>query len=223
MPKKSEIVLSDDGSHSVLSSKFHTTYHSTHGALTESSVVFIDAGLNFQKEKGYKRLSVFEMGFGTGLNALLAKLWSDKNKFSIDFFTVEAFPIEREIIDSLNYGELVENTTDLLEIHDCSWERKHQLSDFFSISKFQTKIEDLGIEDKFDVVFYDAFGPGVQPELWESDILGKIYNILNPGAVLTTFCAQGAFKRNLKSVGFEVYRLPGPPGKREMTRAIKIG
>lgn len=217
----SEISISGDGSHTVHSSLFNTLYHSHHGALSESLVVFIQSGLNYQKEKGCKCLSVFEMGFGTGLNALLAYQWAKDNKVCITYHTVEAYPLKPEVISQLNYAERCGDGDIFHQLHQISWNQTHHISEHFTFKKYFSKIEDLDIEDTYDVIFYDAFAPNTQSHLWEEPILNKMYQILRKNGVLVTFCAQGAFKRHLKSVGFQVSGIPGPPGKREITRALK--
>jgi tRNA U34 5-methylaminomethyl-2-thiouridine-forming methyltransferase MnmC len=216
-----EISISGDGSHTVHSPVFNTLYHSHHGALSESMVVFIQAGLSFQKSNGYTSVSVFEMGFGTGLNALLAYQWAEENKVPMRYHTVEAFPLKPEVISKLNYVEKCGGGDIFHQLHQISWNQTHQISEYFTFKKYISKIEDLDIEDTYDVIFYDAFAPNTQSHLWEEPILSKMYHILDKNGVLVTFCAQGAFKRHLKSVGFHVSGIPGPPGKREITRAIK--
>lgn len=216
-----EIFTSGDGSHSLISPIFDTSYHSKHGAITESMVVFIDAGLNHIATKNQKTIHVFEMGFGTGLNALLTYQWATKNQVNIIYHTVEAYPISMDIIDGLNYGDLCQEPVIFRDIHLAPWDKTHNISDTFSIHKYHHKIEDINPPAIFDVIFYDAFGPSTQSALWEEPILTKMYQILKPEGVLVSFCAQGAFKRHLKAAGFIVERLPGPPGKREMTRATK--
>ncbi|KXK37937.1 MAG: tRNA (5-methylaminomethyl-2-thiouridine)(34)-methyltransferase MnmD [Saprospiraceae bacterium] len=221
MPLHPEIVVSGDGSHSVISPIFNTLYHSQHGALSEAKVVFIQAGLEYLLEKGYERIKVFEMGFGTGLNAVLTKIWAEQHKVEIIYHTVEAYPVSLDTIRQLNYGALFGHHDDLVALHELNWDDRHTISAHFTFCKWHKRIEELQLEEKFDVVYFDAFAPATQPHLWEEGILAKLYGWLEAGGVLTSFCAQGAFKRNLKKVGFEVQRLPGPPGKREMTRAIK--
>lgn len=216
-----DITVSADGSHTVHSEVFHTLYHSQHGALSESMVVFIDAGLNFQKNNGYQSFSVFEMGFGTGLNALLAYQWSREHDVKMTYHTVEAYPLTPDVISKLNYVEKCGDGNIFHQLHQVSWNQNHQISEFFLFKKCLSKVEDLNIADSYDIVFYDAFAPNTQSYLWEEPILSKMYTILNNNGVLVTFCAQGAFKRTLKSIGFEVSGIPGPPGKREITRAIK--
>ncbi len=218
---KPTIEVSGDGSHTVKSPIFNTLYHSNHGALSESMTVFIDAGLNYLKSQGYTSIEVFEMGFGTGLNALLTYQWAVDKKIPIKYHTVEAYPVDISVIEALNYGDRCGDKYILENLHLSTWDEAHTLSKYFTFKKYHTEVEKLDIKDKFNVIFYDAFAPNTQAHLWEAPLLQKMYNILNPNGILVTFCAQGAFKRHLKSVGFDVYGIPGPPGKREMTRALK--
>jgi tRNA U34 5-methylaminomethyl-2-thiouridine-forming methyltransferase MnmC len=221
MPDNQKLQISEDGSHTLISEKFQVTYHSIHGAITESNVVFIDAGLNFLFKNNYSSISVFEMGFGTGLNALLTYIWAEKNQVNIVYHTVEAYPVSKDISDQLNYGEILGYQEILQKLHGCAWETEINFSPYFSFCKYQKELEDLDLKTTCDVVYFDAFSPASQPQLWETPILGKMYDLLNYHGVLVSYCAQGAFKRNLKSVGFRVEAIPGPPGKREMTRANK--
>jgi tRNA U34 5-methylaminomethyl-2-thiouridine-forming methyltransferase MnmC len=223
MPDQSVIQLSGDGSHTVVSKIFEdVTYHSRHGAIAESNIVFIDAGLKYHFEKGKDNISIFEMGFGTGLNALLSFLWSKENKIRIDYQTVEAYPIDATVFNNLNYTDILGERQVFESFHNLDWNQSHIITELFNFKKHLSLIEDLSLDKCFDVVFYDAFAPSSQPYLWELPILNKMYQILNDGGVLVSYCAQGAFKRNLKSCGFTIESIPGPPGKREMTRAIKI-
>jgi tRNA U34 5-methylaminomethyl-2-thiouridine-forming methyltransferase MnmC len=221
MPDNPLLQLSNDGSHTLISEKYQVTYHSIHGAVTESNVVFIDAGLNYLKEGKHSTLSVFEMGFGTGLNALLAFIWAEKNQIKLIYHTVEAYPVDRVLTDQLNYSEILGHHGVFQLLHSCEWNKQISLSPYFSFCKYHTKVENLDSDFKSDVIFFDAFSPASQPQLWEPPLLAKMYHMLNDFGVLVSYCAQGAFKRNLKTVGFRVEGIPGPPGKREMTRAIK--
>lgn len=221
MPKKPEVILSSDGSHSIISPVFDTLYHSRHGAITESKVVFIQAGLDFLFHQGIKKIVVFEMGFGTGLNALLTQQWAENHQIKIIYHTVEAYPLTEDLIALLNYGDLLKSQEIYLKLHDLSWGSLHEISPNFTFTKWHSELETLTLDTHFDVVFFDAFGPNTQPALWQAPIMEKMYAWLKPQGVLTSFCAQGAFRRALKEVGFNVEKIPGPPGKREMTRAIK--
>ncbi len=220
---ESELIqLSGDGSHTVLSGHFEdVTYHSRHGAIAEGNVVFIDAGLNYHLQQGKKQIRIFEMGFGTGLNALLSFIWSSKHQTHLTYHTVEAYPLDLDVVAHLNYTDILGEKLAFEAFHNLSWEEKHLISNTFTFQKYHSLIEDVSIIDLVDVIYYDAFAPSSQPHLWEVPILSKMYDLLDVGGILVSYCAQGAFKRNLKQCGFTIESIPGPPGKREMTRAIK--
>ena len=216
------IQISNDGSHTIVSEKFNVTYHSMHGAVTESKVVFIDSGLKHLQEIGKTKITVFEMGFGTGLNAFMTALWAEKHQVDVAYTGVEAFPISKDQYHQLNYADLLGNSDLFLNIHTAQWHHKTSIAPFFNLLKLETTLQEFEPETLFDIIFYDAFGPGAQPELWDADIMDKMYQMLSPGGLLVTYCAQGQFRRNLKHAGFIVEKIPGPPGKREMTRALKM-
>lgn len=220
-----KIIVTEDNSKTLLIPALNETYHSTHGAYNESKHVFIEAGL---KNKAHlKALSVFEMGFGTGLNALLTAEHAILNQQKITFTTVEKFPLDQTLIRQLNYADFLQEPAHqnlFRQLHEAQWEEPVSLHAYFSLRKMATDINDLQINsfaNSFNLIFYDAFAPAVQPELWSEKALQKMYDMLSTDGVLVTYCAQGQFKRNLKSVGFTLENLPGPTGKREMTRAIK--
>lgn len=218
---KRELIITEDGSSSIFIPEMDETYHSTHGALQEARHVFIENGL---KRVGSESIKILEMGFGTGLNAFLTAINAEQLMKKVDYIGVEAFPVEQTMIDSLNYSELIgeEFHSVFTRIHKAEWEVSQVINPSFSIQKIKSKIQDYKITlDSLDVVFFDAFGPRVQSELWTEAVLGKMYSGLKQDGFLVTYCAQGQFKRNLKSVGFEVECVPGPPGKREMTLAFK--
>ena len=217
------IFTTQDGSHTIIAEKFGVSYHSKYGAITESEHVFIKAGLHV-KAADKKELSILEVGFGTGLNAFMTWLEAERLQLMVKFHSIEAYPITLEECEALNFAEQLnvpDRQADFINMHKSSWEQNIQLSGSFSLYKTQSLLEDYNTLEKFDIVYFDAFGPGAQPELWTESIFVKMYDCLKPGGILVTFCAQGEFKRTLKKAGFEVERLEGPPGKREMTRAKK--
>lgn len=217
------LIETQDGSHSVLSHRFGVTYHSKYGAIQESRHVFIEAGL-FPKFILQRELAVLELGFGTGLNALLTLLEAERLGRPIFYQTIEAFPLSQEQATQLNYPEqlgLPASRRWLTEMHHASSDELLRLSPHFQFRKTIGRFEALDIQDAFDVAYFDAFAPETQPELWTEEVLGRVYRALRPQGVLVTYCAKGAVKRTLKSLGFEIEGIPGPPGKREMTRAIK--
>lgn len=217
------LILSGDGSHTLRSKKFNVTYHSTHGAITESTVIFIQSGLDyFASSNAQSPIRVFEMGFGTGLNALLTAIWASVHHRSIQYYTVEAFPIGEETYSLLNFGQLAGAQHLFTSLHAQRWNEWATVTPEFKLCKCHGKLEDTEPEGRYDVIYYDAFGPGAQPHLWELPVLQKMYDLTADGGVLTSFCVQGAFRRNLIAASYKVEKLPGPPGKREITRAIKL-
>jgi len=219
--KLNQLITTNDQSHSVLSGQFDQPYHSIFGAIQESLHVFIHAGLE-EVIFDHPSIHILEIGLGTGLNPLLTQIAGAKTKTKIHFTSIEAFPLEQEIYSQLNYSELLNVPNDILpQIHECSWGEFHDFSDQFSFRKIKTKIEDWTPDMGIDVIYYDAFDPNVQPELWTEELFQKLFNHLVPHGLLTTYSAKGSVKRALKAAGFTVEKLPGPPGKREMTRGVK--
>lgn len=217
------LVFSEDGSHTIISEKFGVSYHSKFGSLQETQTVFIDAGLDYMVSRGYRSLSILEMGFGTGLNALMT--YTSIKGVEIDYHTIEAYPISEDQYTQLNYPTILEiseqETADFLLMHQVESNSKVSLSNTFSFTKHITKIETYQTDQKFDIIYYDAFAPTSQEELWTPELMVKLFQMCNPGAVFVTYCAKGSFKRALKSAGFIVEALEGPIGKREMTRGKK--
>lgn len=216
------LLVTGDGSHSIRSPQYGAAYHSIHGAIKESEVVFIRSGLEFASTLTDDTLKVFEMGFGTGLNALLTKQWAEKHRRHVYYFSIELHPLDDASVSLLNYGQLLSAQDDFLRLHQVAWNQDVALSPFFTLHKCTGNILEMKINPGFHAVYYDAFAPGTQPELWDEDAFRKMHQTLITGGALVSYCAQGAFKRNLKSAGFTVETLPGPPGKREMTRGIKM-
>lgn len=218
---KREVIQTADGSSTIYIPEMDEHYHSSHGAIQEAEHVFILHGLRKMEELGRNSISIFEMGFGTGLNAFLTKI---RAAVPIHYSSIEAFPVTFEEIAALNYVEQVgqEFATDFSCIQDASWNEFVQLDTHFQLRKIHSKIEGFSPEEAmYDLIYFDAFGPRAQGDMWELEILQKMYNALTTGGALVTYCANGQFKRDLKSLGFEIEALPGPPGKREMTRAWK--
>ncbi len=218
-----KIIVTQDNSKTLLISELNETYHSTNGAFNEAIHVFINAGIQFFHKK--KKLKIFEMGFGTGLNALLSSNYALKNELQINYTSIEKYPLDMELVQELNYPQLIDNEQAeslFTLLHSSPWEKENEINTHFTLTKLKEDLTSFNLnKNSFDIVFYDAFGPRVQPALWTKESLNKMYDLLMPGGILVTYCAQGQFKRNLKSLGFKVENLPGPPGKREMTRAIK--
>ena len=216
-----KIILTKDGSNTIFLPEIKETYHSKYGAVEEANHVFIKNGFNFFNKSSLK---IFEMGFGTGLNCLLSVINSIKCEVLVDYHTIEPFPVKREVLNDLNYISIIgDEYFDLYKkIHEVNWETNNIITQNFSLTKNQLTIQGYSFKKKyFDVIFYDAFGPRVQPDLWSVDVLKKNYFGLRQGCILVTYCAQGQFKRNLKKIGFKAIPMPGPVGKREMTIAMK--
>ena len=215
-----QIIITKDGSNSLKSRFLNEQYHSKQGAVTEAIHVYIESGL---KQILSTNVSILEMGFGTGLNTFLTYCQSN-NYSKIEFDSIESEPISVETANQLNYLSNLDklNLQPIFEkLHTCDWEKQIKISEKFHFTKLNITIQDICFNKKYDLVYYDAFGPRVQPELWKPEIFKKIYDALNDGGLLVTYCANGQFKRDLSSIGFEVRAIPGPPGKREITQAFR--
>ncbi len=216
-----QLIITKDGSHSLFSNKHGVSYHSKFGAIQETKHVFIDAGFRFKIPSS--SLSILGIGFGTGLNAFMTFLESKKHNVNINYIGIEAYPLSLDTIKEFNFSDILKEDESVFQkIHELDWENTHKLNDHFRLTKMKMMIEDIDFKNQFDLIYFDAFGPGSQPELWEEPILQKMFDALKTDGVLTTYCAKGSVKRGLKKVGFTIEALPGPPGKREMTRAIKL-
>lgn len=218
---KREIIQTLDGSTTIHIAEWDECYHSKHGAIQEAQHVFIKNGLSLFPDRN---VSILEIGFGTGLNAFITFLESKKRNQSIDYVGVEAYPISADEILSMNYVEelnAVEQSSIFDTMHQSNWEEKIILDDNFALTKRKQFFEEINDENKFDLIYFDAFGYRVQPELWSTAIFEKMYKALKPNGVLVTYAARGVVKRSMIEVGFTVEKLAGPPGKREMFRAIK--
>jgi tRNA U34 5-methylaminomethyl-2-thiouridine-forming methyltransferase MnmC len=217
-----KIFLTDDGSHSLMSETFGDSYHSKFGAIQESQHVFIDAALNYQTAKGKTDLTVLEIGFGTGLNALMTFREAERQNLNLHYLTVEKYPLSMEQAETLNYAEQLGVERSVFKtLHSSNWQERIRLSEQFSFEKWKSDCQTIEWTDFADIIYFDAFAPQIQPELWEVPLLQRLYAALKTGGVLTTYCAKGAVKRALKEVGFQLESLAGPIGKREMTRATK--
>lgn len=222
---KRSIITTSDGSKTIQIEGWNEQYHSIHGALQEAKHVYINAGLKTFLERQPKQnaLTLLEIGFGTGLNALLTALESLNISQEICYHGIEAYPVEAEELQALGYHTLIGSDPSIFQnIHNCSWHETHKILPHFSIVKRQAFFSDIAEANAFDVIYFDAFGPRVQPNLWIESIFKKMYEALRPNGLLVTYCAKGSVRRCMQAVGFEVERLPGPPGKREMLRAIKL-
>jgi tRNA U34 5-methylaminomethyl-2-thiouridine-forming methyltransferase MnmC len=223
MDDKIQIITTGDGSHSLMHTGLNETYHSVHGARQESMHVFLKNGLDFFCGRSSQDpVHIFEVGFGTGLNALLTAQYASGHKRKIQYTSVEAFPLDEKIWTSLNYTHDEESEILFDALHRAAWSRVVEVTPFFAINKERTTAEQIELKaDSVDVIFFDAFAPSKQPELWEMPVLEKMFFALKRGGVFVTYCAKGQLKRDLKSLSFLVETLDGPPGKKEMVRALK--
>ena len=218
---KKELVETADGSKTLYIPDFEEHYHSIHGALSEAQHVYIKHGL---KSLSKKKLSILEVGFGTGLNAFLTCLENRTLHKKIKYTALEPYPLSYDLANEMDYVGLAgfeDEEFVFKQIHQCSWANAHTIEQYFTLQKLETTIQNFMFQNTFDLVYYDAFAPRVQPELWTEEIFAKVFSAMNVGAILVTYCAKGYVKRNLKALGFKVESLEGPPGKREMTRAKK--
>lgn len=215
--------ITGDGSHTLYVNDLGETYHSINGAIQESKHIFINSGFNYIKQTQFK---ILEVGFGTGLNAFLSLLECIKTKTKVDYTTLEVFPLSNEIIVQLNYSSELKSTPMETEsfhlLHQVAWERYQKITPNFQLKKKKVELNNYQTTEQFDLIYFDAFAPQVQSEMWTKPVFEKMYNLLSDGGILVTYCAKGSVKRTLKEVGFTVENLPGPPGKREITRALKL-
>ncbi len=220
------IINTEDGSHTIYSAKFDSLYHSSHGAMRESRHIFIEKGLKYFHENNKSNIiKILEYGFGTGLNALLSIDFAKKNNILIAYTGLEAYPLNESEAEKLNYLEeesLSSYKQEFLSMHKKEIILNLEMSRNFKFTKLKKMFEDFEDENLFDIVFYDVFGAEVQPELWLRPQLDKVIGNLKKKGILITYGAKGSFKRALKSLNMKVQSLPGPPGKREITRAIKM-
>ncbi len=219
---KLQIINTGDGSQTLYIPEIDEQYHSVNGAITESNYVYIEKGYLYNANKNP---TVLEVGFGTGLTCLLTALLAEKQKRPTTFYTIEKYPLDKKIIQQLKYGEIVSNEAQVLfkKIHDCKWDMPIQISKYFNLVKLQSDLLENDLKEirNCDVIYFDAFGPDKQPEMWQPQILRKIYSITATNGVFVTYSAKGVVRRQLAKCGFEMERLPGPPGKIQMLRGIK--
>jgi tRNA U34 5-methylaminomethyl-2-thiouridine-forming methyltransferase MnmC len=221
-----ELILTSDGSHSISIPSMGVTYHSTHGAIQESAHIFIQSCLDHfnGRVRQPPSITIFEMGFGTGLNALLSLLVAKKNQQKIYYEALEIFPLEVDTAAALNYCTQLnspEYQPAFIRLHQCPWNEVVEIIPYFHFKKVQTSLLDYTTTQVFDGIYFDAFAPDVEPELWTESIFKKLYEMINPGGVLTTYCSKSVVRKAMMAAGWQVEKIPGPPHKREMVRATK--
>ena len=217
---KRKVILTEDGSPSLIVPELNETYHSIHGAINESVHVFINAGLS---QINLSEVTVFEMGFGTGINALLSLKFAQERNIKINYITIEKYPLTAAEVYEINLEKIFpEFSKEILLMHNAENSIEISVNENFTFRKYIADIVDFAFLFNFDICFYDAFNPDVQPHLWTEEIFKKIFDSMDPGGLLCTYSAKGQVRRNLISAGFLIEKLPGPKGKREITRAVKI-
>jgi tRNA U34 5-methylaminomethyl-2-thiouridine-forming methyltransferase MnmC len=219
-----QLVVTGDGSHTLYVPTINEHYHSTYGALTESRHVFIHAGLEYLRDR--KQVSVFEVGFGTGLNALLTCTAAIEGKINMMYYAIENNPVDVAVACRLNYANMLaphlHPEITYRALHQAPWDTTSFVHPCFQLHKIHDSLIDFIPDFSYDLIYFDAFSPEKQPELWTAEIFKKLYQKLNPGGLITTYCVKGSVKRILKETGFKVEKLPGPPGKREILRGVKL-
>jgi tRNA U34 5-methylaminomethyl-2-thiouridine-forming methyltransferase MnmC len=219
------IVLTEDGSHTLYVMDIDESFHSRFGAVQESEHIFIQSGLLHKNVIENHPISVLEIGFGTGLNALLTCMKAEELKKDIFYQSIELYPLTSTEYNGLNYGDFSNNVhaKDFFSrIHHCSWETIQSVSHYFKLLKQNVSALSAHYpKESYDVVYFDAFSPDVQPELWTKPLFEKIYQSMKSDGILVTYCTKGVVKNILKEIGFHIEKLPGPKGKREILRAEK--
>jgi len=218
---KREIIKTKDGSQTLFIPELNEQYHSVNGAVQESEHVFINAGFN--QLKHLEHLRIFEVGFGTGLNAILSYFHKQNQKIS--YHSIEKYPLKQEEYNLLDFPEFISKNNDLNEVfllmHLCQWDKYENISSKFELKKEEISLIEFLTTQSYHLIYFDAFAPEIQPNLWTVEVFQKMYDLLEQDGILVTYCAKGQVRRNMLEVGFNVERIPGPPGKRQMMRAIK--
>ncbi len=227
MQQSRHIILTEDSSHTIAIPERDITYHSKHGAVQESMHVFIRSGLDYfirhKPNVQYKSIQIFEMGFGTGLNALLSLQYAIEHNQKIIYQTAELLPLSTGEVLQLNYTDFAAAglKESFYTMHTCEWDKPILIHLYFSFQKMKTALEKFETPKQFHVIYFDAFDPNTQPELWTESIFKKIFDMLYINGLLVTYCSKGIVQRAMKAAGFKIEKLKGPPGKREIVRAVK--
>jgi tRNA U34 5-methylaminomethyl-2-thiouridine-forming methyltransferase MnmC len=213
-----KVIKTEDGSTTLYLEELDETYHSRHGAIQEAMHVFIKNGL----EKSDKNpVRIFEMGFGTGLNAFLTYI-KEKHR-SVYYTGIEKYPVPDSILEEVKYWEEVDaSKEEFLQLHESDWGEFKKISDSFHLRKLEDDLSTFSLKEEFDLIYYDAFGPRAQDEMWQKEVLEKVVNLMAPEAIFVTYCAKGQVRRDLQELGLDMERVPGPPGKREMLVGRKV-
>ena len=215
-----EILITEDGSSSLRRKDLQEGYHSTFGAIAESRHIFIEAGL--RKVGKLQEINILEIGFGTGLNAILSIEFANTENQFIYYQTVEKYPLKQDIISQLNYGKILHLEEEFDKMHRFPWNDTKELNPYFTIHKIYKPAEEIVYtKDFFHLIYFDAFAPQFEEKLWRKEVFENLFLSLKQGGILVTYCCKGEVKRMLKSSGFDIEKLPGPKGKREILRAIK--
>jgi tRNA U34 5-methylaminomethyl-2-thiouridine-forming methyltransferase MnmC len=217
-----QIITTADGSHSLLHTDLDETYHSRHGALQESEYVFIQKGFDFFIEQNKAQsINILEIGFGTGLNAWLTLQRARQTDVEVNYTSLENYPLDKNIWSNLNYAQTDKQSFE--KLHEVEWNKTVSIHQYFNLHKIESSLKHFSFSTfHFNLIYFDAFAPNKQPEMWALTMLKKVCDTLLPGGVFVTYCAKGQVKRDLKSLGLSVENLPGPPGKREMLRGFRL-
>ena len=221
-----KLIVTGDGSHSIKVVELGVIYHSIHGAIQESRHVFIEAGFHASgRSERPDTFNIFEVGFGTGLNALLTLIESEKQNLKTYYETIEAYPLTLDEAGQINYCSVLKRE-DLQKsfelLHECEWAKETVISANLSFKKTKANLLNFEISGTFELIYFDAFDPNAQPELWTQEIFEKMFSMLRPRGILTTYSSKGTVRRAMQAAGFIVEKIPGPPGKREIVRAVKV-
>jgi len=221
MNKNLEILATADGSYTLYNKEMDETYHSRNGAWSESQYVYIEMGI---QDLPFNEVRVLEIGLGTGTNAILTYLYSQKFHFKVDYTTLEPYPLEWELLKKMQFDNKLSSIdwSVFKKMHEIEFDKKHQMGPYLTFKKLKQRLEDFETKETFDIIYLDAFAPNKQEEIWCLSNIKKMQNLLLPNGKLVSYCAQGQFKRNLKEAGFRIENPPGPHHKKEMTVAFKI-
>lgn len=216
-----QLITTSDGSHTIYVPELDEHYHSVHGAVQESRFIFIETGFRFSEANP---VNIFEVGFGTGLNALLTFLECLKTDKKVHYTSIEKYPLTAEMTSKLNYYSFAgpDGKKYFENIHAAEWNKEIALNEKFILTKIKGDFTEIPVRGSYNLIYFDAFGPDKQPDMWKTEMFEKISCMTETGGIFVTYSSKGEVKRSLRSCGFKVTLLPGPPGKRQITRAIKI-